>query len=181
MRVGVFHWGDGRIFARVALEPAPVDRAFEIFVEHAGRRQRIGQRYAPAGSHSLFQGDVDHVPVTDGPGVGPMTLVLVGSGEPLAESVGQQKYWAGTITFPDLPLRPRDEAYGGGPDPLPPYRLAAARGPATGPASGPATRPGGQGDPPAASPTQRPVTVVVEVAGRTRPRHALPTAAQTLR
>ena len=108
--VGIYHWGDGRIFAECFLRNAPVDRAFDVYVEHDGKRHRIARRSAKAGQDSIG-GGAEFVPVKDSPDIKQMKMILVGSGDALAGSVDQQKYWKGTIEFPAVPLLPNSESY----------------------------------------------------------------------
>jgi len=110
-KVALYHWGDERIFAAIRLERAPFDRAFDVYVEHQGKRHLIAQRVAMAGGYSSFHNSVEYVPIKDTPDLKTLTLILAGSHDALAHSVDQQKYWKGTITYPNVPLSPKEDSY----------------------------------------------------------------------
>jgi hypothetical protein len=124
MDVGIYHWGDGRIWAECFLRKAPVDRAFDVYVEHDGKRHWIARRTARANEDSAG-GGVEFVPVTDSPDIKSMKMILVGSGDALQDSVDQQKYWKGSIEFPAVPLLSSNDAYGASRRPKLPYKVAA--------------------------------------------------------
>jgi hypothetical protein len=104
IHVGAYHWADRRIFAAVNLGQAPVDRAFEVYVEHNGQRAKLPPRHAKAGQASSGHSFVEWAAIKDSEGVQSINIILVGSGEALVNSTDQQSYWSGTITFPDVPV-----------------------------------------------------------------------------
>jgi hypothetical protein len=112
VRLGIFRRNGNQLFAQVGLTPAPVDRAFDVYVEQAGRRYLIARRCAPANATdpTLYPGPwrghvEEYIPLEDPADVGSLRVVLVGSGEPLRDSADLQKYWAGTIVFPEVPIQ----------------------------------------------------------------------------
>jgi hypothetical protein len=129
MDVGIYHWGDGRIWAECFLRKAPIDRAFDVYVEHDGKAHWIARRAARANEDSAG-GGVEFVPVKDSPDIKSMKMILVGSGDALQASVDQQKYWNGTIEFPAVPLLPSNQAYGASQRPKLPYTATADPTPA---------------------------------------------------
>lgn len=105
--VGVFHWGDGRVFATVLLLPASVDRSFAVYAVLDGEERRIGSVTAPAG-----QGGSElslHVPIdmAEAERLEALTLILVGDSEPLRKTAGQTAFWAGRVTYANVPLGTR--------------------------------------------------------------------------
>jgi hypothetical protein len=103
--IHVFHWHDGRVFAYVRPIPADIDRAFTIYAVIDGVEKRIGGTAALAGRSALHD-PVMYVPIdiAHAKAMDHFTLILVGAGDPLASTPDQQRYWAGRITYPDLPL-----------------------------------------------------------------------------
>jgi hypothetical protein len=124
IHVGIYHWADGRIFAECGLEKTPVDRAFDVYVEYEGNRHWIARRSAKAGQPTMNEGN-EFVPIKDSPDIKQMKMILVGSGDALAESVDQQKYWNGTIEFPAVPLLPYTESLHASHRPKLPHQVKA--------------------------------------------------------
>ena len=130
IEVGAYHWDkQGRIFAVINMKQAPIDRAFDVYVEHEGKRHKIAQRVAKAGQWATGHSSVEYVPIKNVPTpIRSLTFILVGSGDALANSVDQQLFWSGTITFPDVPLEPQS-ANRTGNIPKRPYKISPTTNP----------------------------------------------------
>jgi hypothetical protein len=105
--VHAYHWGDGRVFVTVQPSAVTVDRAYTVYAVIDGRERPIGTQALAAGA-DYFGEFTFHVPVdaTAAAAMRTLTIVLVGDGDALKTANGQQRYWAGRVTYPDVPLEP---------------------------------------------------------------------------
>lgn len=144
--VHVYHWHDGRAFACVRLLPAGVDRAFSVHAVIDGAEKRIGGVAAKANADPQGGDPTMYVPISveRAKATDRLTLVLVGEGEPLVETADQERYWAGRVTYADVPLEAFDNYSAtmiNNPRPTTlPYRVEAGRATASAPATRATTR-----------------------------------------
>jgi hypothetical protein len=96
----------GQLFAGVSLNPAPVDRAFNVYV-NPGRPLLVTQRAAAAnesGDSLDPSGYEELLPIDVPKDQRSVQIKLVGSDSPLRHSIRQTTYWPGTITY-TVPIR----------------------------------------------------------------------------
>ena len=93
------------IVLELQLLPAPVDRAFEIYVERDGKRLFVGRQFAVAGQSSLGPGEFRVLIENNQSFPESLRVVLVGTSEALVGSVDQKRCWLGTMIYLDVPVR----------------------------------------------------------------------------
>lgn len=93
------------IVLELKLLPAPVDRAFDVYVERDGKRLFVGRQFAMAGKSSLDRGELEMLIEANQPLPESLCVVLVGTSEALVGSVDQKRCWLGTMMYPDVPVR----------------------------------------------------------------------------
>ena len=91
---------EGELWLRVSLLPVSVDRGKEVRIGDVAAARELEQT-----SYAMF------VPVAEEQAkrTEKLAIVLAGDGEALRNTLDQQKYWAGRIVYPDVPVGRSDD------------------------------------------------------------------------
>jgi hypothetical protein len=107
--LGVYRARSGQLFAQVRLEPAPVDRAFNVCVG-TGHPQVAAQRFAAAKESDVLIDESNYeelLPIEVPKGQKFIEVQLIGSDDALRHSARLKSFWPGTITY-TVPIRSYD-------------------------------------------------------------------------